>query len=300
MAKEATVFRTQILNCQKAIRGMKTANEAMLNTVKQTMSAPLPLVYDETARAAGSQLTSSLPIGGTVFSAEEVAAAAQEAGHQLESQVLVPIQKWLDSCAGLMMRYRELDRLRLEVDSRKRTGADAKAQYNLDRTVARLQHKEGKLKVASDSFDHQEALLYRDLSNLIKDAQWLKHHVQLALRTQGEALSRAAYAFGELPPMPAAPAAAPEEAATVAAAAAPPAAAPPAASAKYRAATPAAAAPPPAAPPPPDYGRPANSPAPAGPPTPNRDPAPLAVPPAPAFKHQPVQHHPADNPFATL
>jgi hypothetical protein len=222
MVKEATMFKTHILNCQKAIRGMKAANEGMMSTVKSTMASPLPHTYDETAHAAGSQVQAALPIGGTTFSAELVQQAAQEAGHTVETQVLVPIQKWLDSYGSLVARFKEIDKLRMEVDSRKRTvhelasstdhlrakmnanptGHDAKHQHKLDKTVQKLQHKEGKLKVATDSYDHQEALLFRDLCNLIKDAQWLKHHMQLAVRAQGESLLKAAEAFGELPPIP--------------------------------------------------------------------------------------------------
>lgn len=67
------------------------------------MQAPLPLVYDETALAAGSQVQASMPIGGPTFSADAVQAAAQEAGHVLESQVWLGRGCWL---AGRLAGWR--------------------------------------------------------------------------------------------------------------------------------------------------------------------------------------------------
>lgn len=138
--------------------------------------------------------------------------------------------------------------------------------------------------VASDSFDHQEALLFRDLNNLIKDAQWLKHHVQLALEVQGSSLVKAGQSFGELPPLPALPAPSASEAV--------PAETPPYSPAPYSA-TPAKSS---------MNGSPApseaRSPGPTGPPTPHRDPDAMAA--EPPYLAKPQMAHRSDNPFTTL
>ena len=46
MVRESNVFRTHLINCQKAVRGMKAANEAMFTTggcPAVSCSAPPPL-----------------------------------------------------------------------------------------------------------------------------------------------------------------------------------------------------------------------------------------------------------------
>ncbi|KAL4457824.1 hypothetical protein ABPG75_012689 [Micractinium tetrahymenae] len=216
MLQEATAFTSQLRRCEKAIRSMAAANTEAGNAIKLVMSAPLPVRWEETAAGAGGATAAPQPIGGSSFSGEVIARSFADAGHRLESEVLSPLARWQEVFTQLGTRYRELEGVRLEVDSRRRTvadlsrrvdtmrarlgkGGDAKQEAALEETIKRLQHKEGKLQVATQSFMEQEALLHRDLSTLISDAAWLRHYVAAAFRLEGHALLTSAEAFGPLP-----------------------------------------------------------------------------------------------------
>jgi len=164
MLKEATDFATHLKKCERSIAEMKSAGETILNTTKQTMSAPLPHIFEDTAAGSGGEVRPNLSIGGPTFEAETVTRLSQSASAQLESQVLVPIKRWLDVFTALQTRMKEVEALRLEVDSRRHTvidlaaqvdklrarlskasGSDGKLEASLDDTIKKLQHKEGKL-----------------------------------------------------------------------------------------------------------------------------------------------------------
>ena len=164
MLKEAVDFAAHLRKCEKAIADMKQAGEVILNTTKLTMSAPLPHVFEQTAAGSGGEVSPALSIGGPAFEADTVARLSQGASAQLESQVLVPIKRWLDVFAALQARMKEVEALRLEVDSRRHTvislaatvdsqraklsrasGSDGKLESSLDDTIKKLQHNEGKL-----------------------------------------------------------------------------------------------------------------------------------------------------------
>jgi len=162
--KEATDFAQHLKKCERAIADMKSAGENILNVTKVAMSAPLPHLFEQTAAGSGGEVRPVLSIGGPSFEPDTVARLAQSSSAQLESQVLVPIKRWLDVFSALNVRMKEVEALRLEVDSRRHTvidlaasvdklrarlskasGADGKLEASLDETIKKLQHKEGKL-----------------------------------------------------------------------------------------------------------------------------------------------------------
>lgn len=230
MMKTATDFSMQVKKCEKAIRAAHAANAELLSTTKTVMSLPLPQTFEETNAGAGGAAVALHQVGGPNFKADALSRVANESGHKLETEVLAPLTRWQDVHLQLVARFKELENTRLELDSRRRTvaemstkvsamrtrlgtsGGGAKTEAKLDSTIRILSHKEAKLKVTSQNFDQQEALLARDLAALIADGQYLKHYVAAALRLQGGALLGAADAFGELTsgavaaaPMPAGP-----------------------------------------------------------------------------------------------
>jgi hypothetical protein len=96
----------------------------MLGTTKAVLSAPLPRVYEETgggkvvpvsASQAGGQ--APLPIGGADFNAEELAKIGKDVCKKLESEVLAPMERWMNAyslvqvcglgCAGCRCGWRE-------------------------------------------------------------------------------------------------------------------------------------------------------------------------------------------------
>lgn len=51
---------------------MKSANEGMFSVTKSIMTSPLPVVYEETAAAAGAEVRGTTPIGGAGFQADVI------------------------------------------------------------------------------------------------------------------------------------------------------------------------------------------------------------------------------------
>ena len=164
MMKEANEFASHLKKCDRAISDMKSSCESMLSTTKIAMSAPLPRLFEDTAAVTGGSSKSMETIGGPGFHSEEFGRLSQTASASIESQVLVPIKRWLDVFGALSARMKEVEALRLEVDSRRHTvidlaasvdkqraklgklgGHDAKLEMSLDDTIKKLQHKEGKL-----------------------------------------------------------------------------------------------------------------------------------------------------------
>lgn len=76
----------------------------LLNTAKAVMSAPLPRVYEEAGggkvvpvSAAGQSGGQPGPIGGVDFNSEEIAKISKETGKKLESEVLAPMERWMNA-----------------------------------------------------------------------------------------------------------------------------------------------------------------------------------------------------------
>lgn len=201
----------------------------LLVTAKVVLGSPLPRVYEETgggkvvpvsaaappgSAAGGNGAAAMSPIGGTDFSAEELARISKETGKKLESEVLAPMERWMNAFALVQNRMKKLEALRLEVDSRRRTVAKlgrrvdvqraqlpqtrARGEYDMENTIKVLQHKESKLSACRQSFKEHEALVYHQLTNLIRDTVWLKSYLSAVLRVEAEAFTVANVALGSM------------------------------------------------------------------------------------------------------
>lgn len=185
------------------------------------MSSPLPRVFEETGGGkvvpvpTGTVGTSGIaPIGGNDFSPEELARISKETGSKLETEVLAPMERWMNAFSLVQNRMTKLEALRLEVDSRRRTVAKlgrrvdmqraqlpqtrAKGEYEMENTIKVLQHKEAKLSACRQSYKEHEALVYHQLTNLIRDTVWLKSYLSAVLRVESEAFQVANVALGSM------------------------------------------------------------------------------------------------------
>jgi hypothetical protein len=103
-------------------------------------------------------------IGGANFLADPLSRLSLNASKRLDEEVVTPISRWLEVYNALNGRFKELEAMRLEVDSRRHTvhdlsisvdkqraraaaggPGDAKQQLSMEETVRKLQHKEAKL-----------------------------------------------------------------------------------------------------------------------------------------------------------
>ena len=221
MLKEATEFSVHLKRCEKDIRALKVATEGLLVTSKVVLTSPLPRVFEETGGgkvvpvATGPVGTAGVaPIGGGDFSPEELARISKETGSKIETEVLAPMERWMNAFSLVQNRMSKLESLRLEVDSRRRTVAKlgkkvdvqraqlpqtrARGEYDMENTIKVLQHKEAKLSACRQSYKEHEALVYHQLTNLIRDTVWLKSYISAVLRVESEAFQVANIALGSM------------------------------------------------------------------------------------------------------
>ncbi|CAL5218477.1 g163 [Coccomyxa viridis] len=206
MLREAATFADHLKHCEKDIRNLKNSSEAMLTTTKTVLSAPLPRVYEESANGKAVPVSTPAPgpIGGG-FQQEDLGRISKETSKKLEAEVLAPMNRWTTAFSTVETRMKKLEQVRLEVDSRRHTvsqlaqkiekqrnkltaaGDRQKGEDNLEATIRRMQHKENKLAASRQSFKEQEALVYQQLAQLIRDGVWLKSYLAAVMRLQQEA-----------------------------------------------------------------------------------------------------------------
>ncbi|KAI8110690.1 hypothetical protein M9435_002364 [Picochlorum sp. BPE23] len=221
MLKEATEFSVHLKRCEKDIRALKVATEGLLVTSKVVLTSSLPRVFEETGGGkvvpvptgpVGSSGVAA--IGGGDFSPEELARISKETGSKIETEVLAPMERWMNAFSLVQNRMSKLEALRLEVDSRRRTVAKlgkkvdvqraqlpqtrARGEYDMENTIKVLQHKEAKLSACRQSYKEHEALVYHQLTNLIRDTVWLKSYISAVLRVESEAFQVANVALGSM------------------------------------------------------------------------------------------------------
>lgn len=173
--------------------------------------------------ASVTSVQHSVLVGG-VIDTEVLNKTVRDAGARVDSDVVAPLSQWLALHDTLVSKNRELESLRLEVDSRRRTVADltvkeaaqraklqrnsdAKHEQRLDEVVRTLQHKTDKLNSALAEYGKFEEELHTRLVGLIRDAAYVKVHLGAALGTLGAALAQASKQI-EAAPIPEVPVAA--------------------------------------------------------------------------------------------
>ena len=216
MLSEAAAFAVALKRCEKDIRGAKAAAEALLGTAGAVLSSPLPRVFED---LGGGRAAPAPPgpggagtIGGSDFCAEDLDAVSKDSSKKLEAEVLAPMARWAAAFAAVSARMKRLEGVRLEVDSRRRTvvalgcridrqrlrlpQTRSKGEWAMEQSIKAMQHKEHKLAAARGAFREQEALVFAQLAQLIRDAVWLKSYLAAVMRLQQESYGTAAGSLG--------------------------------------------------------------------------------------------------------
>lgn len=161
MLKEAENFAKQVKKCVGALKDLKTATENAFSVSKVAMSTPLPHVFEDSASIIAKPVTTT--IGGPEFQPDVITEKGHYTANNLETQVMVPINRWLAGLKRQQLAMKELEALRLDVDASRHTvidlsstveklraklgsgGANAKTEAHLDECMSELQRKDGKL-----------------------------------------------------------------------------------------------------------------------------------------------------------
>jgi len=213
MKKQLHEFKGKVAATYTSLKDMKGSTEGFAKSAKSLLTSPLPLKHDETAAVAGANVAAVALAGGPKFSLEGFSSKATECSGRMESEVLVPMQRWLDAYKTLDPQLKEVEDLRLEVDSRRHTvsdlsaqvdkyraklskGQDSKVESQMEETIKKLQHKEGKLTITMDRFQEKATALRNNMEKLIKGAASMRHYLAVAFKAQADAYNAACEAIG--------------------------------------------------------------------------------------------------------
>jgi len=220
MLKSCGDFQTELKKTYTKLSTMKSATDEFAVHAKKLLHTALPQSYSESAAASGGAAQQIKYVGGSKIDDEGLSAANMAVSQKLESEVLVPIKKWLDSYDSVKSSVKKVEDLRLEVDSRRHTvtdlsaqvdkyraklnkGPDPKVENNMEETIKKLQHKEGKLTLTQERFNEASSVLKNNLEKLITTAGDTKYYMSVAFKEQATAYDAAAKAIGDVdPPTP--------------------------------------------------------------------------------------------------
>jgi len=214
--KSCSDFSGELKKVYLKLKEMKTVTSEFAVASKKLLNTPLPVAYEGTAQASGSNVAPIVTVGGGAFDSESMSGSNTSVGQALESEVLVPMKKWLDTFKSVEASVKAVEDLRLEVDSRRHTvadlsaqvdklraklntGADAKVEAKMEDTIKTLQHKEAKLTLTMDKFTDSSTILKNNLNKLIESAKNTKYYLMVAFREQAKSYQNASEAIGDVP-----------------------------------------------------------------------------------------------------
>lgn len=215
MEEEARQFALNIKAMEKDIRGLKLADETFMNTCQEVLASDLPRVYDF-GPDGHVHAVGELNTIGRGCNAEDLVRVQQELSQGLEQDVLTPMKQWLFAWSTVQARLKELEEMRIEVDSRKRQvfnlrQKETKMKENLDssmndhqrkvrekkleETWRMQQRKDAKLANATATYQSMESEVLEELAGLIRDAVCLKSYLAACTEFQREAYQSLTHAL---------------------------------------------------------------------------------------------------------
>lgn len=217
MLKSCGDFSQELKKTYTKLSAMKAATGEFAVSAKKLLQTPLPVKYEATAAQAGAAVQSLATVGGGTFDGEGLGGHNISVGQKLESEVLAPMKKWLDTYESVKASLKPVEDLRLELDSRRHTvadlasqvdkyraklnkGPDAKVEAKMEETIKTLQHKEAKLTLTLEKFQDASGQLKSNLEKLIATASNTKYYLMVAFKEQAAAYKAASEAIGDVPP----------------------------------------------------------------------------------------------------
>lgn len=230
MLKDAAAFSTQIKTMEKDLLAVQKTMSVQFLNLRDMLSTALPRVwdynpYDATVVEARGE---AIAIGRGV-NIDRLDEAQGSLKAKLEEEVYVPMREWMKDYHKIQSKMRELEQLRLELDSRRRTVGDLdhklsvlrakapvqQAMYNnhpghrglgddgydpkllrmIDELGGKKSHKEDKLRDIQNAFQQLEETCFNSLETLILDAASLRHYAGSALFHIQECYSLSSSAF---------------------------------------------------------------------------------------------------------
>lgn len=209
MFKEATNFAGHLKQLEKDLKALQKQIDVHSTSLRNILVSPLPRVYEEGLQGPVPSEDEPRMIGGNV-QVERISGASQELKKRLEQEVIQPLKAWLDAYRTVEVRIKELEALRLELDSRRRTvgslqgrlervktlpATNNKRDIKIKDTEEKKEHKEEKMQRTQEQYKHMEQIVYNSLFTLIKDTSVLRDYAAAALLIVQECFQTAYSSF---------------------------------------------------------------------------------------------------------
>lgn len=209
MFKEATDFSVHLRTLERDLRAMQKQVDAHFTNMRNILISPLPRAYEEGQNGPAPIEEEPRPIGQNVH-IDRITSSAGEMKRRLDNEVIQPVKEWMVAYRTISDRMRQLEAVRLELDSRRRTVSELqtkferakasappahKAQMLVESIEKELVHKEEKMLRTLAHYQEMERTVYNSLFTLVKDTSVLRDYAAAALNIIQDCFRDAAAAF---------------------------------------------------------------------------------------------------------
>ncbi|KAL3152190.1 hypothetical protein ABBQ32_001279 [Trebouxia sp. C0010 RCD-2024] len=214
MYKEAGEFARRLQKCSNQIKAVESATAALLLTTEDTLSRPMPHVYQVDAESHQAtpivvpeavQQETNAAVGSGIGSMSDVNVKdlriiANQQNQKMQVMVMKPLNQWLAVFKSFSSKMRSLENRRLEFDAERR--AFTKLEIKRIRqqqahdtveadTMAKLEARNVTLLAKRSEYQAYETDVFEALAALIKDAASLRVYLAAAMRVEAETFTRA-------------------------------------------------------------------------------------------------------------
>eukprot|EP01023_Acetabularia_acetabulum_P069152 TRINITY_DN9950_c0_g1_i1.p2 TRINITY_DN9950_c0_g1~~TRINITY_DN9950_c0_g1_i1.p2 ORF type:complete len:343 (-),score=55.89 TRINITY_DN9950_c0_g1_i1:1116-2144(-) len=223
MFQEATQFSQWLTVVQKDILTTQKAVNRFMKGTSDLMQSTLPCTFEESTPGVLTTLELERKTVGDGINLQKLQNAPIEAKNKMDSNVLQPLNNWMAGYKQIKIRMNEVEKLRLEVDSRRRTvvgmsqhlnrsktkhfkkegssPSDSAMEDKLQRMESRVEHKSVKAETALSQYNELEIDTFNQLCDLIKDTVFLKSYMAEAMLIYADCFSAAYAAFSGRTPL---------------------------------------------------------------------------------------------------
>lgn len=202
MLREADLFARCLRNVDSQLTRVENDVRGLGASMKDLLESPLPRPYIISETGEVMCETSEADIVGAGVQVERITTASQVLALRLNEEVHAPLREWLSAFDRAKHLLHEVEKLRVELDSRKRTvvtleakantirskldKGDGNQQRSFEDTEKKLRHKEEKCANCKEEFEQLEQECSSALRALLKDSSNLRDFLAQAYKVLHE------------------------------------------------------------------------------------------------------------------
>eukprot|EP01023_Acetabularia_acetabulum_P025841 TRINITY_DN2465_c0_g1_i3.p1 TRINITY_DN2465_c0_g1~~TRINITY_DN2465_c0_g1_i3.p1 ORF type:complete len:335 (-),score=40.01 TRINITY_DN2465_c0_g1_i3:398-1402(-) len=215
MFNEAKQFKQWVQASIKDTHTLQTTIQKFVDNTFSFMNSSLPRVMESDDGFSGN----AQPVGSGV-NMEQLYGVPEEINYFMDIKVVQPLQLWISKFQGVSVQMKDLEDLRLVVDSRRRTVdslnmqlaklrnkqsqkqiEDPKLEEKINNMDLKCKHKESKSTETMERYRQMENEVNKQMTELVKDSEQVSQYMGLAMFTVSDGFNTAYAAFsGRLVP----------------------------------------------------------------------------------------------------